>query len=119
LRSIPEAARATLVARRFRPTAIELIDDVILRCAKTNIEQAANRAFVQGDPGALVVVEFAAETRAEIDARAAALEAALRAEGLGTSFPVLRNEAVETAWALRNAGLGVIMNVPGDRKPLD
>lgn len=119
LHSIPEAARATLVARRFQPTAIELIDDVILRCAKTNIEQAANRAFVEGDPGALVVVEFAAETPAEIDAKTAALEAALRAAGLGSSFPVLRNAAVDKVWALRNAGLGVIMNVPGDRKPLD
>ena len=118
LNSIPQAARATLIARELQPRAIELIDDVILNCSKTNIEQSANRFFVKGEPGALLVVEFAAETREEIDSKTEKLETNLREADLGYHFPVIRNQEISKVWALRNAGLGVMVNVPGDRKPV-
>ncbi len=118
LDSVPQAAQATLIAREFKPRAIELIDDVILNCSKANIEQAANRAFVQGDPGALLVVELASENRADVERVTIALETKLRENNLGTHFPVIWNEEIDKVWSLRNAGLGVMSNVPGDRKPV-
>ena len=118
LDSIQEAAKATLIAREFAPQAIELIDKVILDCSKTNIEQSSNRDFVSGDPGALLVVEFVADSPSEIDSVTESLESALRASRLGSDFPVIRNEHVDKVWALRNAGLGVLTNVRGSRKPI-
>jgi hypothetical protein len=56
--SIDEALRANLIALKYQPSASELIDHYILECTKDNVEQKQNRFFVQGDPGAILVIEF-------------------------------------------------------------
>ncbi len=116
LRSVHEATRANLIALRHAPDAVELIDRIILDCAARNRDQARNRAFVEGDPGALLVVEWARESRAEVEQAAAALEHELRAAGFGYAFPRLFGPEVNRVWALRKAGLGVLANIPGDAK---
>ncbi|MEO7801163.1 MAG: FAD-linked oxidase C-terminal domain-containing protein [Ginsengibacter sp.] len=114
--SINEALRANLIALKFGPTASELIDDYILQCTKDNIEQRLNRFFVQGDPGAVLVIEFLAETKEEIKAKADACEAEMRAAGLGYHFPLLLADDCKKIWILRKAGLGLLGNLPGDEK---
>ena len=56
--TIDESLRANLIALKYKPSASELIDHYILECTKDNIEQSKNRFFVQGDPGAILVIEF-------------------------------------------------------------
>ncbi len=114
--TIDESLRANLVAMRFAPSASELIDHYILECTKDNIEQSKNRFFVSGDPGAILVIEFCRDTREEITAIAAAVEAAMRAEGLGYHFPLLFGTDTKKIWTLRKAGLGLLSNLPGDEK---
>lgn len=118
IKSVEEALQANLVALQFGPVAIELIDNVVLECTKANIAQARNRFFVQGDPGAILVVEFAAEKRETILSAAEAMEAAMRKKGLGYHFPLILGKDINRVWALRKAGLGVLSNVPGDAKPV-
>src|SRR6478736_8225151 len=65
--SIAESLQATLIAMRRRPFGCELIDRHILECTKTNLEQVKNRFFVQGDPGAVLVVEFRHADRAHLE----------------------------------------------------
>ena len=81
-----------------------------------NIEQRKNRFFVQGDPGAILVIEFKKETREEIRELAAKVEADMRAAGLGYHFPLLFGEDTKKIWNLRKAGLGLLSNLPGDDK---
>jgi FAD/FMN-containing dehydrogenase/Fe-S oxidoreductase len=114
--SIEESLRANLIALNFRPSASELIDHYILECTKDNIEQRKNRFFVQGDPGAILVVEFARETREEIVEIARQVEHDMRAAGLGYHFPLLFGPDVKKVWTLRKAGLGLLGNLPGDEK---
>ena len=114
--SVDEALRANLIALQYRPSASELIDHYILECTKENKEQLKNRFFVQGDPGAILVVEFARNNREEISAIAGEAEAALRAAGLGYHFPLLFGEDTKKIWTLRKAGLGLLSNLPGDAK---
>ena len=101
---------------RYKPSASELIDHFILECTKDNIEQRKNRFFVQGDPGAILVVEFCRNTREEISAVAGQLQAELQAAGLGYHFPLLFGEDTKKIWTLRKAGLGLLSNLPGDEK---
>ncbi len=114
--TIDESLRANLIGLQYRPSASELIDHYILECTKGNIEQSKNRFFVQGDPGAILVIEFSRPTREEILALTQQVETDMRAAGLGYHFPVLFGEDTKKIWTLRKAGLGLLGNLPGDEK---
>ncbi|MFT4032331.1 MAG: FAD-linked oxidase C-terminal domain-containing protein [Siphonobacter sp.] len=114
--SIDEALRANIIAMQYKPSASELIDHYILECTKENIEQSKNRFFVQGDPGAILVVEFKRDTREEIDEIAGRMEAEMKAAHLGYHFPILYGADTGKIWSLRKAGLGLLSNLPGDEK---
>lgn len=121
--SVDEALRATLVVMRpdrdpaARATACELIDDKILACTKDNLEQARNRSFVVGDPGAVLVVEMRDADATALAARLRGLEAELRQAGLGYAYPLLVGAEAGKVWELRRAGQGLINNLPGAAKP--
>lgn len=114
--SIDESLRANLIALKYRPSACELIDHYILECTKENKEQIKNRFFVQGDPGAILVIEFTREIKEEIIEIARQVEAEMRNTGLGYHFPLLFGEDTKKIWTLRKAGLGLLSNLPGDEK---
>ncbi|MEO8111994.1 MAG: FAD-linked oxidase C-terminal domain-containing protein, partial [Ginsengibacter sp.] len=114
--SIDESLRANLIGLKYKPSASELIDSYILECTKDNIEQRKNRFFVQGDPGAILVIEFARATREEITAIAKNVEEEMRAAGLGYHFPLLFGDDTKKIWSLRRAGLGLLGNIPGNEK---
>jgi FAD/FMN-containing dehydrogenase/Fe-S oxidoreductase len=125
-RSVDEALRATLVVMRHRRpdgieaaslTACELIDDKILACTRGNAEQARNRSFVVGEPGAILVVEMKHADTAVVDAALEGVAADLKAAGLGYAYPVLRGAEGAKVWELRRAGQGLVNNVPGPAKP--
>ncbi|MDT3401541.1 FAD-binding and (Fe-S)-binding domain-containing protein [Mucilaginibacter terrae] len=116
--NVDEALRANLIALKYKPSASELIDHYILECTKDNIEQSQNRFFVQGDPGAILVVEFARNTRKEVEAIATQVETEMRAAGFGYHYPLLFGNDTKRIWALRKAGLGLLSNIPGDAKPV-
>ncbi|MBL7763363.1 MAG: FAD-binding oxidoreductase, partial [Chitinophagaceae bacterium] len=114
--SIDESLRANLIALKYNPAASELIDHYILECTKGNIEQSKNRFFVQGDPGAILVVEFLRNSREEIKEIATKVENEMKAAGLGYHFPLLFGDDTKKIWTLRKAGLGLLSNLPGDEK---
>ena len=114
--TIDESLRANLIGLKYNPSASELIDHYILECTKENKEQSKNRFFVEGDPGAILVIEFVRETREEILALTNAVEADMRSAGLGYHFPVLFGTDTKKIWTLRKAGLGLLSNLPGDEK---
>jgi FAD/FMN-containing dehydrogenase/Fe-S oxidoreductase len=116
--TLEESLEANLVCLKHNPVAVELMDETILACTEANIEQRKNRFFVQGKPGAILIVELACQTKEELDGKTAGLESALRAAGLGYHFPVITGADIQKVWALRKSGLGVLSNIPGDAKPV-
>lgn len=118
MNSLEETFKGNLVALKHNPTSIELMDKAILDLTKGNIEQNKNRFFLEGDPQALLIVEFAKETREEINEIAKNLEADMRKNGFGYHFPVVFGSDTKKVWNLRKAGLGVLSTLPGDAKPV-
>ncbi|MGL4629559.1 MAG: FAD-binding and (Fe-S)-binding domain-containing protein [Leadbetterella sp.] len=114
--TIDQSLRANLIALKYKPSAVELMDHYILECTKANKEQMANRFFVQGDPGALLCVEISREDKGEVERLAAELEQEIRKAGLGYHFPLLFGDDIKKVWTLRKAGLGLLSNLPGDEK---
>jgi len=114
--SMAECLEAVVLAVQHRPTACELMDKLILDCAKANREQAKNSFFIEGDPAAVLMIEFRGNTPAEAEAGAAALMVELRGRGFGYAYPVVPAPQSKRVWELRNAGLGVLSNMPGSAK---
>ena len=115
---LEDAFEGNLIALAHKPVAIELMDHFILEQTKTNIEQRKNRFFVEGEPGAILIVEMAENTKEEISVKAAAIERDLRKAGYGYHFPMVTGTDINKVWNLRKAGLGLLSNLPGDAKPV-
>lgn len=114
--SINESLLATQIAMEHQPTACELMDKIILDCTKENIEQNKNRFFVEGDPEGVLMVEFRGTTILEAENQANKLIEDLKSKNLGYSFPIIPSEKTKQVWQLRSAGLGLLANIPGDKK---
>ena len=116
--SVHESMQAVLVAMEHHPTACELMDKVILDCTRDNIEQRRNRFFIEGDPAAVLMVEFRADDPQVAQQQARILEQALKGAGLGYAYPVVDGQHTNRVWTLRKAGLGLLSNIKGDKKPV-
>jgi FAD/FMN-containing dehydrogenase/Fe-S oxidoreductase len=113
-----ESFKANLIVLKYGPSAVELMDDRILELTIDNISQRNNRFFLQGKPGAILIVEFAMETADELDNTITKMVRELKETGFGYSFPVVRGKDIPKVWELRKAGLGVLSNMKGDAKPV-
>jgi FAD/FMN-containing dehydrogenase/Fe-S oxidoreductase len=116
--SIDESLRANLLVLKHQPSAVELMDHYVFEATKRNIGQIENRFFIEGDPQAILVAELTRVSEEKVSADANALIADLKNHGLGYSYPVVGGDDIKKVWNLRKAGLGLLSNVPGDKKPV-
>ena len=98
--------------------AVELVDRLILEAGRLNVALSKHCDFLQGDPAALLVVEFldddAGAMVAKMGRLAADREVSARAFA---AVPVPEAERQAHVWNLRKSGLGLLMSQPGDRQP--
>ncbi len=114
-----ESMEATVAALELDPAAVELIGSMVLRQAKSNLAYARITDFIEGDPEAILAVELTGDSDSEVSAKMDRLEERLARAGLGYAFVrLVKPEDQAKVWDVRKAGLGLMMNVPGDAKPL-
>ena len=114
-----EAMEATVAILELRPSAVELVDRMILERSRESLGFARRMTFVEGDPQALLLVEFFGDSRQELEARIDALKHDMQRRGLGFAcVPAMTPVEQANVWAVRSAGLGLLMSVKGDTKPL-
>ncbi len=116
LNSVTEAAKANIIALKHNPDAIELMDKDIMDLTKQNITQSKNRFFINGDPGAMLIVEFMRTTKDSIIQAVTDMEKDMRTNGFGYDFPLVWGNDIAKVWNVRKAGLGLLANIPGDVK---
>lgn len=111
--STPDAIGATASAMEEGAATIELVDRFILDLGRRSPEHAHLADVLDGDPDALLVVEFHAEegqTREEVASAAQRLAARWESEGHGyATLKVDTPKGQGQVRALRKAGLGLLM----------
>lgn len=117
--SLKESLLVNLVAIKHGCYASELVDDVILSFTKNHREQQKNRFFIEGDPAALLMIEFMEQEVEQMKAKAAAFIDELKFLQLGYAYPLLTGSSINKAWDLRKAGLGLLRNIQGDAQPVN
>ena len=118
-RDIVEAAHATVAALKHDVSAIELVGEAIIDRCRESIGYSKLLDRVIGDPGAILMVEFYGDSVAELDAKLEALASDLLATGLAYSVPTTTDNGEQARWwRIREAGLGLLMSVKGDAKPV-
>ncbi len=116
--SLQDALKANLIALKHKPCSVELMDNTILELTRDNIEQNKNRFFIKGQPAAILIVEFARNSQADIFNSADAMIKDMQNKDLGYHFPVISGNDIKKVWNLRKAGLGVLSNMKGNSKPV-
>ncbi|MDP3064729.1 MAG: anaerobic glycerol-3-phosphate dehydrogenase subunit C [Chloroflexota bacterium] len=113
------AMDATVPCLEHKPSMVEVMDKQLLDQCRVNLGLASRMGFVQGDPAALLVVEFFGESEAELRSKLDRLEQDMARKGLGYACMVMTDPKQQAAvWAVRKSGLGLLMSVRGDVKPL-
>ena len=114
-----EALESSQAILETGPYAVEVTDKVILDLARNNIEQARRMGWVQGDPAAIMLVEYTGATEAEAKAKVEALEARRARDQFGYAAHAAYDAGEQrTIWNLRKAGLGLLLGMKGDKKPI-
>ena len=117
--SIEDALTPLMPMINTKPSAVELIDEVVLDAARDNTEY---RHYVDlmpkpasGNLGAVMYVEYQGANEAQLNASFDSLAAVVPGAAMQR---YLTPASIASAWKLRKAGEPLLHNIPGDRKPM-
>jgi ferredoxin len=105
---------------KLGPTAVELVDRTMIELGLANpaFRPTIETALI-GRPAAILLVEFAGDDRAALQARLRQLVELMGELGLPGSVVEMPEEAMQkNLWEVRKAGLNIMMSLKGDGKPV-
>ena len=118
--SFHDAMEITRHVVALDPAAVEVVDRTLIELAR---DIAAFRPtierVVEGEPDALLLVEFAGEAAAEQERKLRELDALMADHGFpGCCVPITETALQAAVWEVRKAGLNIMMSMKGDGKPV-
>jgi FAD/FMN-containing dehydrogenase/Fe-S oxidoreductase len=117
LREAMEAAEAIVA---LGPSAVELVDRTMIDLALSNpaFRPVISAALI-GEPGALLLVEFSGEAKAQLTAKLRELADVVNDRLHAQRVVLMENDKEQKAlWEVRKAGLNIMMSMKGDGKPV-
>ena len=116
--SLRASLEATPRILELDPSAIELMDKFLLDKTRAAAGYRDRLTFVDGDPAAILVVEFVGTAR-ELGAKIADLKAHLTRLGYRGAVTVAETPTRQNdVWTVRKAGLGLMMSERSAAKPI-
>ena len=116
---IVAAMEATVATLELNPAAVEHMGDMIISQARKSLGFARNLTFLEGDPTDILVIEMTGESEAEVESKLDQLDERMKTGGRPYATTRVMSAAQQAqVWAMRQAGLGLMMNIPGSAKPL-
>jgi FAD/FMN-containing dehydrogenase/Fe-S oxidoreductase len=105
---------------KLGPTAVELVDRTMIELARGNaaFKPIVNR-FLEGDPDAILLVEFAGDDRGEQLAKLKQLVELMAELGFPNGVVEITDAVLQKeVWEVRKAGLNIMMSMKGEGKPV-
>lgn len=117
--SLKEALLGNAVLLTTTPSASELMDHMVLSLASKQMSISRLMGFLEGEPNAVVITEYTAESLAELEAKLASVQKVLKKETASYANPSFTEDKVKTEiWRVRKAGLPLLLGLQGARKPV-
>jgi FAD/FMN-containing dehydrogenase/Fe-S oxidoreductase len=115
--SLTAAARATVELLKTGPSALELLDTVVISRARASTAYAGSTGFIQGNPRAILLVEWSG-TDEELDERFAGLEEIARGVGANHAAPLRTRGEMQATVKLRKSILPLLLGTTDKEKPV-
>lgn len=117
--SLSEALDAVPELLETNPSAVEMIDKMMLELIKNKSEYKNLLNFVIGDPEVLHIVEYSGNSEKDIDHGLNDLAGILRNFNHKGHVVIIKDEQEQAnIWHARKVGLGILMSIKGDAKPI-
>ena len=101
------------------PSAVEIIDHLVISQARSHPTLSKLCSFVEGDPVAVLITEYSGSSAAEVEDRVNGLERLLGQQGFRSRFHgAFTPEAQAAVWQIRKSGLSLMLALKGDAKPI-
>jgi FAD/FMN-containing dehydrogenase/Fe-S oxidoreductase len=117
--SLGAALDALAVCLELGPSAVELMDKMLIDLARQQRSLKDTMAAIRGRPEALLMVEFSSDDAADVSYRVHELQRKLGpAAGLVAAVPAIEAATRDPLWALRSSAVPLLGGMPGERKPV-
>lgn len=104
-----------------QPSAVELLDNLGLTMCR-NVPEYARllQTFIEGEPYCVLITEFYGENEAELRSKIDHLKTHIQQQKVGDKgiIPVIEKSRQLNVWTVRKVGLGLLMSIKGDHKPI-
>jgi len=117
--TLAAALDALAACLELGPSAVELMDRMLIELAAKQRGLKDTMAAIRGRPEALFMVEFSGDDAADVSYRVHELARRLKGvPGLTAAVPALDPATRDPLWNLRSAALPLLFGTVGDRKPV-
>ncbi|MBL0112706.1 MAG: FAD-binding protein [Saprospiraceae bacterium] len=114
-----EAIKAVEPMLPYRPSAVEILDRTVLHLSAENLTTKHLCHFIEGDPAAILIVEFYGDTQQSVIERPQDMIEELKRLGWGYAYPLFPGgKSYNDVWELRKKGFGLMLGLKGDKKAL-
>ena len=114
-----EAISAVESMLEFTPSAVEILDKTVIELSRSNLTTKHHCHFIEGNPAAILIVEFYGDTAEDVMQRPTDMIANLKANNFGYAYPLFPEGSSYTdVWVIRKKGLGLMLGMKGNKKPL-
>ncbi len=117
--ALAAALDALALCLEFQPSAVELMDAMLIELARTQRSLKHVISAIHGRPAALLMIEFSGDSAPDVSARIHDLERRLQGSpGVTALVPALEPALRDPLWSMRSSAVPLLYGLPGERKPV-
>ncbi|MCL6266154.1 FAD-binding and (Fe-S)-binding domain-containing protein [Flagellimonas myxillae] len=117
--AVLEAISAVETMLGYNPSAVEILDKTVVDLSRSNLTTKHHCHFIEGNPEAILIVEFYGDSVEDVLERPKNMIAELKTKGFGYAYPLFpEGTAYNDVWVIRKKGLGLMLGLKGNKKPL-